>query len=235
MYRIFPLNMGSFEIEGSVLNFLSDIGKTITIPSVSWLIDGAPEPILVDVGFESASIATKRHKMKATRSPEEKLESALRRRGLSPGDIKTVVLTHLHWDHVGNAHILKDARFLVQEEELKAAYVPLPQLAMAYDRWTFEDLKFELVQGERELYDGIRLVPTAGHTPGHQSVVVKTEVGSIAIAGDAVNTYRCLKEDILPVSVSLENAWRSVQKLKRTADVILPGHDMAVLERTSYP
>ena len=115
-----------------------------------------------------------------------RLEEGIRAAGFEPAQINLVVLTHLHFDHAGGATVIRDdgeivpafpdARYVVQERELafagrrneriRASYVPRNFKAV-----TDADL-WDLVDGETELTRGVRLIPTPGHTPHHQSVQV---------------------------------------------------------------
>ncbi|MFC1871534.1 hypothetical protein ACFLYF_03945 [Chloroflexota bacterium] len=97
-------------------------------------------------------------------------------------------------DHIGFSHLKKNARFIVQKAELEAAFNPHPiQLASYRDRSVFENLNFEVIEGDVQLVDGIRLLFTPGHTQGTQSVMVNTEKGKAIIAG-----MRSIRENFKP-------------------------------------
>ncbi len=101
------------------------------------------------------------------------IEKSLRKVGLSPEDITTVVNTHLHVDHCGNNRLFKGARFVVQEMELAYAKNPHRFQKGAYVKSLFDASRFRTVGGRHELTEDVTLMPTPGHTPGHQSVIVE--------------------------------------------------------------
>jgi glyoxylase-like metal-dependent hydrolase (beta-lactamase superfamily II) len=107
----------------------------------------------------------------------------------------------------------------------------------------FIGCQFELVEGEAQIVPGVRVFPTPGHTPGHQSVAVETAAGTAVICGDAVFRYRNMEPRpeehwrywVQQRYVSMIDGWRSVEEIDRRADFILPGHDEAVLDHKVYP
>jgi N-acyl homoserine lactone hydrolase len=113
------------------------------------------------------------------------LDHALTRQGVTPRDVKIVANCHLHFDHSGGNYRFPGVPIFAQGIELEAAHEPdytLP--AVVAD---FEGAKFELLDGDADIYPGIRIVPTPGHVPGHQSLVVDTRQGRLVIAGQAFN------------------------------------------------
>ena len=186
--------------------------------------------------------------LKAERLPQQEPASALAAIGVKPDSIDIVVLTHLHWDHCQNHHLFPNAKFLVQREEMRYAIAPLLFHASMYEAITINmkplwlDMpRIEMVDGDRPIADGISLVYTPGHTPGYQSVLVETQQGNIAIAGCMVPTFENWPDSdtdaYLPSSlfVDLEQYWKSLQRLDRISDLILPGHDPKVFSQRQYP
>lgn len=84
----------------------------------------------------------------------------------------------------------------------------------------------EMIRGEREIMPGVSVLPTPGHTPGHQSVLVETANGRYAIAGDAVMSYENLERGLPPgFLIDVDEAMDSMTVLQERADHILPAHD----------
>lgn len=128
-----------------------------------------------------------------------RLEEALGAAGAVPREIETVVLTHVHDDHVGGTvtpsgtAAFPNARYMLQRADRDQ------QLRWAAedeeDRAIWETLlapleadgRLELVDGETSLDDGITLVPAPGHTPGHQTVELRAGDARLLISGDTVN------------------------------------------------
>jgi glyoxylase-like metal-dependent hydrolase (beta-lactamase superfamily II) len=139
-----------------------------------------------------------------------RLEDAIRAAGFQPRDVDLVVNTHLHFDHAGGntvrlpgGHVepaLPRARYVVQKGELELARSTNERIRASYLGANFEPVAdrglWDLVEGEAEVTRGIRVVPTPGHTPHHQSVLVESE-GVVA----------CFLGDVCPTSAHLPLPW----------------------------
>ena len=98
-----------------------------------------------------------------------------------PRDVALVVNTHLHFDHCGGNRLFPGLPIYVQRLEREAARVP----GYTIPEWVeFEGARYVELDGEAEIAPGVRVLPTPGHTPGHQSVLVETEDGLVVVAGD---------------------------------------------------
>ena len=119
---------------------------------------------------------------------------ALAEHDLSPADVRIVVNTHLHFDHCGQNAVFKHAPFYVQRGELARARLEETTTSEWFD---FAGARFELLDGDAEIAEGVRVVATPGHTAGHQSVIVDTPDGGAVMIGDAAYTseiYRARDE-----------------------------------------
>jgi N-acyl homoserine lactone hydrolase len=115
----------------------------------------------------------------------ERMAAALAEHDLVPGDVKIVINTHLHWDHCGQNAVFRHAPFYVQRPELERAR---REETLTSEWFDFTGARFELVEGEAEVAPGVRVVPTPGHTVGHQSVVLSAGDGTQLFIGDAAYT-----------------------------------------------
>lgn len=106
--------------------------------------------------------------------------------GIGVADIDVIANCHLHADHAGGNYLFPSVRVVVQRAELEAARQP----DYTYPEYTFDypGAALEVIEGEVEVAPGLRLVPTQGHTPGHQSLVIETDQGRWLLAGQAANT-----------------------------------------------
>lgn len=103
-----------------------------------------------------------------------------------PTDVAFVVNTHLHFDHCGGNRRFAGTPIYVQRREREAARAP----DYTIPGWVeFEGAQYVEVEGETELAPGLRVVPTPGHTPGHQSVLVETDDGLVVVGGDVAYTW----------------------------------------------
>ena len=146
-----------------------------------YLIDHPDGLVLLDTG-----IAEGHDEVEELYHPVRRpLDEALATAGVTTGDIRIVVNCHLHLDHCGGNPRFPDTPIFAQQVEFDAAHreedYPIVGL---YD---FAEARYELHGGEADVATGIRVVPTPGHTPGHQSLVVETDAGRVVLAGQAVN------------------------------------------------
>ena len=110
---------------------------------------------------------------------------ALAEHDLSPADVRIVINSHLHFDHCGQNAVFKHAPFYIQRSELARARKEGSPTAEWFD---FAGARFELLDGDAEIAEGVRVVATPGHTVGHQSVLVDMADGTAVMIGDAAYT-----------------------------------------------
>jgi N-acyl homoserine lactone hydrolase len=103
-----------------------------------------------------------------------------------PRDVVFVINTHLHFDHCGGNRLFAGTPIHVQQREREAARAEEYTIPEWVD---FEGATYVELEGEQELLPGLRVVPTPGHTPGHQSVLVETDDGLVIVAGDVAYTW----------------------------------------------
>jgi N-acyl homoserine lactone hydrolase len=132
------------------------------------------------------------------------LPAALGEQGLGLRDVVAVANSHLHIDHCGQNHLFGDLPIYVQRSEYEAAHTPHYTVLGWVD---FPGASYELLEGEAELVEGIRLLPTPGHTPGHQSLAVETEEELVILAGQAIYTAAEWEGATNPQDSGAESSW----------------------------
>jgi glyoxylase-like metal-dependent hydrolase (beta-lactamase superfamily II) len=156
-------------------------GRPQVVPILAYFIAHPDGGILFDAG-----VAPLDEETEAFYRPHRiDLIDALEAAGRALSDVRVVVPCHLHFDHVGDLSQLFGRPVVVQRAELDAAREPgytVPGLAED------DGVAWEAIDGEEELMDGIRIMPTPGHTFGHQSLVVRADEGTLVLAGQAVET-----------------------------------------------
>ncbi len=236
---VHPLDMGDIQLDSSFVNWQTDCGTPIWSPTTAWLIQGADKPILVDTSFRSVEDASQQQGLVCRRSKEQTLEWQLARHHLAPGDIGYVIHTHLHMDHAGQDYLLPNARILIQRKELQNAAAPNFFPVPFYDRVNVARLidplwqQVEILDGEAELFPGIRAVHLPGHTPAHQAVYVETAGGTAIIAGDAamnvaVNVRKQVAPGIVDNMADVMTGLRRLAQEERRGARVLPTHDPEV-------
>jgi N-acyl homoserine lactone hydrolase len=233
-------------------------GKPETrVPCPAFLIrHPSAGPILVDTGLHPsvASDPSQNFGGLATRvaKPQlgagEDLHAQLRQRGVDPGDVKTVVMTHLHFDHSSGLSEFPDATFVLSAAEWTEATTGSRPLLNGYRRAHYDfafdyrtiDFDAENIDSYASfgrtfdlLGDGsIRLAYTPGHSAGHLSVIARLGQRDFVIGGDLIYTIRQLEpgSPLPPRPFDGHNYRRSLQELRHFHTmyphaVITPGHD----------
>ncbi|MDY6822053.1 MAG: N-acyl homoserine lactonase family protein [Deferribacterota bacterium] len=121
---------------------------------------------------------------------EDKPVNALFKLGIKPEEISYVIQTHLHLDHAGSTKLFPNAKVIVQLNELRYAYFPDALMKGAYIENDIKDrnIQYTPIVGVRVMFDGkIVIFPTPGHTPGHQSILIRLEKHKpVILTGDAI-------------------------------------------------
>jgi glyoxylase-like metal-dependent hydrolase (beta-lactamase superfamily II) len=151
---------------------------------------------------------------------------ALGELGVDPGDVKDVILSHLHFDHAEGLVAWPQRRVYVHRLETEAPYAQIVAGAL-------EMANLEVLDGEEgEIEPGIRWLRTPGHSDGLISLLVDTDDGLVVIASDCVGPLpeyfdrMDLPEDFGPEREELLEQWRRIRELEPA--VVIPGHNPPV-------
>ncbi len=144
------------------------------------------------------------------RPARKDLIATLARTGIRATAVSAIVNTHLHFDHCGGNPRFPGVPIYVQSAEREAARAEGYTVRELVD---FAGARYELAGGDFTLEDGIEVLATPGHTPGHQSVVVRGENGPIVLAGHAVGS-RLEWERKEPPSENSPTATHSAERLR---------------------
>ena len=199
-------------------------------PVYGFVVSHPAGAVVVDTGIGEGQPAIEAL-YRPLRNPLAEHLSALR---IAPADVVLVINTHLHFDHCGGNRHFPGTPILVQRAEHEAAQEP----AYTVPDWvTFPDARFQLLDGETEVLPGLTIVPTPGHTPGHQSLVLNTKEGLMIIAGQAAYTAGEFARPEKPHRRGLDGAWnreKYLESLQRLRDLaprrVYFSHDAAVWE-----
>jgi N-acyl homoserine lactone hydrolase len=134
--------------------------------------------------------------LKVMMEASDAIVSRLASVGVKPDDVAIVVNSHLHFDHAGNNGAFPHATFVVQAEHLAFAKGK-PNFPGVY--WDIAELRYLPVSGRTRVARGVEVVPTPGHAPGHQSLVVDlAETGRVVLTGDAAFTRENIERGEIP-------------------------------------
>lgn len=238
---IHPLPLVKINMVKGRVTYMVNISESLIVYNYIWYIEGTKQHILVDAGAPVERFISRGFVAETIASPA----SALQKVGISPDDINVIICTHLHFDHIGFGHIYKNARFIVQRSELEAAYNPHPIEAVAYvSKKMLDGLNFQIVDGDTQVADGVRVLLTPGHTEGGQSVAVDTEKGKVIISGlctirdnfEPPQPVRKVMPVIAPgLHLDAREAFASLKRIKDEADIIVPLHDAELASQGIIP
>jgi N-acyl homoserine lactone hydrolase len=137
--------------------------------------------VLFDTGIGEGHEEAERRYHPIRRRP---LRDALASVGVDAGDVRAIANCHFHLDHCGGNPMFPGTPIFAQRVEYDASHsldYTLPEIV------DFPGAELELHEGDADIAPGLRIIPTPGHTPGHQSLVVDTGDGRVVIAGQATN------------------------------------------------
>ena len=196
--EIHILNNGSFTLDKSFLVYSKYQGTLYEAALKPTLVLTEKEKILIDTGIGKLPSPHRRfHKVKAT--PHETMQMQLQKFGLKPEDITIVINTHLHFDHCGNNKLFKNSHFYVQADELRYAYAPDRFQKAAYIRDFFETgADYDMLNGKCQVTNDVTIVPTPGHSIGHQSVIIQKDLDRFVYCGDAAPMMENLEKRNIP-------------------------------------
>jgi len=210
------------------------VEAAVSLPVIMWYIGGGAEKIIVDTSFEEKPYPDLQDGPKL----ESSISDLLKKIGVSPDEIKTVINTHLHSDHFGNNELFTNANFVVQKDEMDVALSPEPWMPFYFESQSRHIRsvigKTRVVDGDAKIMPGISVIKLGGHTPGSQAVIVEGEGKRVAIAGDVVPTYFNI-DHMWPTGNywNLMDVLKAMKELKDQCDEVLPSHDWKIFEK--YP
>ncbi|MEJ2120424.1 MAG: N-acyl homoserine lactonase family protein [Alphaproteobacteria bacterium] len=212
---------------------------TLLVPVPSYLIDHPNGAVLFDTGLHSAIFTDKAGYLgkmakwlDVTFHPGEEISARLGALDRDVAKIETVIVSHLHFDHCGGNAQVPNARMVVQAKEWAAGHEPDHIRTNGYKTEDY-DLGHDIleIEGEHDVFGdkSVVCIPTYGHTPGHQSLLVRAEGGDVVLAGDACYLRQTLEKMWLPRQVHDKETMLASLKilagLKARGARIFYGHD----------
>jgi N-acyl homoserine lactone hydrolase len=239
-YRIRPIALCEGIRDMSQWTYRWNVGKKVKSACYIWYIEGADPVTLVDAGAQGEHFNPE-----FPMTTRVTLDEGLGAVGLAPEDVRRIIVTHLHFDHIALARRYTNAAFVVQARELTFAKTPHVFNAVDYNRGYFDGLRFRVVDGDIDIAPGLALLHTPGHSPGGQSVSVETEKGRAIITGfcSQLSTFtqtefmkaRGLEVAACGLHTDCREAYDSALRVKRLADIIVPLHEPSFMDVESIP
>jgi len=223
----------------SMMTYLIGAGTPISLGVYIWWVEGAGKNVLIDTGCAADYLNSIGFPSEQVSTQEEELAKV----GLTVDDIDMVVLTHLHSDHARDVAKFRNATLIVQKSELEFAANPHPIQA----GWFVElpQDRLQVVDGDQEILEGIRVVHTPGHTPGGQSILIETESVTTGLCGLCTirdNLYppeELRQMGVRPITPGIHTdamqAYDSLIKLQELSDQVIALHDMSYKSMERIP
>jgi N-acyl homoserine lactone hydrolase len=233
----------------------------LRVPVPAFLLEHpSAGPILIDTGFHASVAVDPKQNLgpvigrlyRVEMEPEQAIAAQLRGLGMEPRDIGVVVMTHLHVDHASAISDFTEATYVLGQGEWAAFHAPRPTLSGYVRKHVAHAVEYREVKYDGPSIDSyatfgrsfdlfgdgsVRVVHTPGHTPGHQSVVLRLKEREALLAGDAVYFLETLENERRGLFLDDEHNWRrSVREIQlyrreNPGALIIPCHDGALWEK----
>ncbi len=211
----------------------------VTMDYYFWVIRGPAGTIVVDTGF--APEVGRRRGREVLADPME----LLGRLGVDASTVRTVVVTHAHYDHIGNLARFPSAEVVMSRREHEFWQGPFAvrgHFAIPTETAELRHLsslrttgRLTLVEETYQLAPGVELLEVGGHTPGQLVVLVRGAGGTVALASDAIHTYEEYERDrpfgIVADVPAMYRAYDRIRELEQQGVRVVAGHDPDVMTR----
>jgi glyoxylase-like metal-dependent hydrolase (beta-lactamase superfamily II) len=219
----------------------AEAGRKLDIAMLVWLIRGNGKTILFDAGFYREQFFKQWHVTDFVKPSD-----AIRRAGVNPEDVTDVIISHLHWDHADGMDLFPNAKIWLQKDELEYYAGSAWQSRRTHGGIDPDDVlaavklntqgRVGLVNGDaQEILPGIACFTGGKHTYASQFLTVATPAGTVVLASDNLYLYENLdKHAPIAATLDAESNLRAQDRMKQLAsrpELIVPGHDPAVLKR----
>jgi len=188
--RLYVIDCGRLKVDDpSRFDFKKEELKTLDFSVGCYLIAHPKGVMIWDVGVVPDSMFKNGQGVKAYATSTKTLTSQMAAAGYTPADVNYFVLSHYHWDHIGNAALFAKSTWLVERIEHDTLFGPTPPERITPDQYQplAKSKTVYLPNRDYDVFgDGTVIIkPAYGHTPGHNVLVVKlAKTGTVVLSGD---------------------------------------------------
>ena len=206
-----------------------------------WIVRNAERTVIVDTGFSHRGGEVRHRTLLAS------VSELFKKAGVDPGTSPDVIVTHAHYDHIGNLNHFPTSRVFMAEREFAfwssrhahrvLFHHSVEDEELAYLRQVSEEGRLFLFDEHLEVAPGIEVLVLGGHTPGQSVVRVQTDEGAVLLASDAIHYYEEYETDKLFTSVSdlieMYEGFDRIREMEEAGSIIhlVSGHDPDTLSR----
>jgi glyoxylase-like metal-dependent hydrolase (beta-lactamase superfamily II) len=206
-----------------------------------WIARNAERTVLIDTGYSEATAKRRGWPFTVT------VPTALERLGVKDSPDLTVILTHGHYDHIGNVGLFPTAKLLMARAEYEfwsGDYARRQQFHYSIEDEELERLqalnaadRLTLTSGDQEVAPGISIIEIGGHTPGELMVTVRTAAGPVLLTSDAMHYFEENDHDYpFAITADVPGAYDAFDRIRQMIGEgqithLVSGHDPSTFDR----
>ena len=207
--KLYAFSSGILKSTKDKFTLAKGLGEAFDIPVPYYFLEIDGKKVLIDAGISPECVDDPRGTWGdivdvyyPVMAEEQKPVNALKSIGVKAEDVDYIITTHLHLDHAGSLKYFPNAEVIVQLNELRYAFFPDPIMKGAYIENDIKDssINYTPITGIKSMFKGkVFVFPTVGHTPGHQSIMIRLDkYGPVIITGDAIYLHENLADGVPP-------------------------------------
>jgi len=235
IWSVKAIRSGGIILDRSAMTHFKGKGETLDVPIWFLAATDGKHKVLVDTGIFNLAWVQAGPEPGCHQSPDQVTPAAVKKHmGWEADEVEMIVNTHLHYDHCGGNQYFQNAECYVQRTEWQAAFNPIESEKIFYSQELFGKgainyFQWRFLEGETTILPGLMVIPTPGHTRGHQSVLINTAQGVLCVAGDSVNTAENINGNMEPnIVVNTQQVYESLKLIRQCASFVLPGHEPSI-------
>jgi len=223
--KLYTVDCGTIKIlDANIMDTTDSYEGSLELKASCYVIQNGDEYMLWDAGFNPEAIAGSKEGDMFRPSITQTIPESLETIGLKPSDIDKIGISHVHFDHIGQANTFKDAKLYIGTEDFDQIFDPEVDKSMYFpqfiDEWKDGGNVVKITQPTDVFGDGrVTIIPAHGHTPGHTLLKIDLEnAGSHILVGDLWHFKDNMKYDRMPdFNYDMAETTKSMAEIKALA------------------